>query len=243
MNPRTKVKAQAELIGALFALLALIIVLVYLTAHVYTMPTRIHVQTQKLQAFKTLQQLEQQIEAVWDDKTKQLTIASNTTIEVEIVRIWVKKPDGTIEPEHLAHPLTLEPGQVIQYSISSGTPVYLETSRGTIIRVTQQPTEAQIQQVQQIVRAIDLGHLVTFRIGDIPSLATSNKIYIDKSLVTEPTEDNVTSGEARGMKRYFILYYIYHHNIYYTFYGERILVLGEKATNVCIELEGLLEEP
>ena len=136
-----RVKGQAELIGALFALMVLVMFIVYIVANILPSATRQQLQMQEMHSFKQLQEFEKEgLKAVWNPATNKLKIHNDSPIPVKIVRVWVKKTDGSIEPKQVL--LLIEPGDTKELDkrewgpeSSDLRPLGVETSRGTIASV------------------------------------------------------------------------------------------------------------
>jgi len=104
-----RVKGQAELIGALFALMVLVMFIAYIIANILPSATKQQLQIQEMHSFNQLQELEKEgLKAVWNQTTNKLKIRNDSPISVKIVRVWVKKTDGSIEPKQVL--LLIEPG-------------------------------------------------------------------------------------------------------------------------------------
>jgi len=227
-----RVKGQAELIGALFALMVLLMLIVYVVANILPSATQHQLQMQEVHSFQHFQELEKEgIKAIWDPVNNVLIVRNNSTIPVKIVRIWVEE-NGNLKPVLVS--TVLEPGSEKQFDsevLSSKVPRSIETARGTIVDVEE------VQRVQE--KGPDSGPnfgvedvASEMQVLDIASLTSNPNIYIDKKLVEEPTPDNVEKGKTSGMIRYLVRGAASKNNKY-------ILILEKKFENVCVEVEGV----
>ena len=237
-----RVKGQAELIGALFALMTLLMLIVYVVANILPSTTWQQLQIQEARSFQHLQELEKEgIEAIWDPTSNVLVVRNNSTIPVKIVRIWVEE-NGNLKPVSIS--TVIEPGsekKIGNEILGSTIPRRVETARGTIVDV----------ETMELVQEEGQGSTLKFgteyvasamQVLDVASLASNPNIYIDKKLIEEPTADNIVEGKTGGMVRYLVgeKGQRKHANKHAQVHADKyVLVLEKVYENVCVEVKGV----
>ncbi len=237
---RRVLRGQAEVIGALLAVIAIVIVVFYVMNAVMPALQRQVVQSGMRQLTLYEQRLED-LSAVYDTELGMLKINNTGAIEVRIVRIWYKTPDGRLSFVSLqgGNVISLPPGQGIRLTVaalealglpSDAIPVMLVTARGNTFPV-RLPQEIVIRQAEyaSVASALEVTPVTgLLNAKSIDDLLNSPDIYVPQQLFEEPTLENVSQGQAYGMIRYYPD-------------GSRAgLVLVEKRENVYIVLESYL---
>ena len=227
-----RVKGQAELIGALFALMVLVLLIVYTVANVLPSTLIQQMQMQEVQSFEHFQKLEKEkLEAIWNPENNELIIYNNSTIPVKIVRIWVEE-DGSIRPVPVDPGVAIiEPRGEKELDLSN-TPLRVETARGTIVDVkTLKPAPRYSSPPPpQPPKKKNETPGPPPNVINPASLGSNPNIYIDRKLIREPTPENVREGKTGGMVRYLV-----------GGRGEdsrRVLVLEIREMDVCVHVEG-----
>ncbi len=198
---KSRLRGQAEVIGALLAAVAVIVIVIYLMN--FVLPT---VQEQRVQqtlrdVFERERSLEN-LNTIFYKNTSKLCIENRGGVVTTIVRIWYQTPAGALAFKNTS--LTLQSGQELCIPFTEGKPTYIVTARGNIFKVTM-PQEIVVAAAEKAAaaEAIIVTPLSTLfaEITDIEDLLQSKAVYIPQQLLIEPTWENIKSGEVEGIMR------------------------------------------
>ena len=206
---RRKLRGQAEVVGAVLAIAALFTVFIFMFNYLNTAQQS----AAHSLAVKRDLEIQREAEALLATKTgTQVCIVNNGTVPTKIVRFWIDTGNGVVveTPEDLGltpDQVYLEPGASLCFS-PPGDIKAIVTSRGKVYTAKELGLEGGTGGggtsggTAEVAESVLLEPVTLFQNGTVDDLLTNPNVELDPGLISEPTYNNISSGESYGMVRY-----------------------------------------